>query len=378
MNKKRLLILGGYGNTGLLLSRLLVQETDAQLVLGGRRIERAKSAALELNESCGEDRVSAIAVDASNPADLRRAFQGVDLVVVASSTAKFARQVACAALEAGADYYDIQYSTQKIVELKSLAQQIEQAGRCFITDGGFHPGLPAVLVRYAAQRFERLDRAVVGSVIKEDWARYQLPDETIIELVEEFKDYAPMVFKQGRWQKGGFFSMLSVQSMDFGDVFRRQYCAAMFLEELHAIPEWYPSLQEIGFYVGGFNWFVDWLILPLVMVFPKIWPEKATRRMAKWMRWGLETFSKPPYATILKLEASGLAQGVPAALEVTLSHQDGYLLTAMPVAACLLQYLDGSIPKPGLWMQAHLAEPDRLIEDMQRMGLEVRVDWRSE
>jgi len=41
---------------------------------------------------------------------------------------------------------------------------------CFIADGGFHPGLPAALVRYVAPHFDRLEKANVGSVINVDWA----------------------------------------------------------------------------------------------------------------------------------------------------------------------------------------------------------------
>ena len=48
--------------------------------------------------------------------------------------------------------------------------------------------------------------------------------------------------------------------------------------------------------------------------------------------------------------------------------------TAIPVVACLLQYLDGSIRKPGLWLQANIVEPNRFMEDMKRMGIDV---WES-
>ena len=60
-------------------------------------------------------------------------------------------------------------------------------------------------------------------------------------------------------------------------------------------------------------------------------------------------------------------------MDITLYHKDGYMFTAIPVVACLLQYLDGSIKKPGLWTQANIVEPDRLLSDMERMGIEVKI-----
>ncbi len=62
-----------------------------------------------------------------------------------------------------------------------MAEEIQQAGCCFITDGGFHPGLPAFLVRYAAQYFDQLVCARVGSVIKEDWKKLDVENSTVYE-----------------------------------------------------------------------------------------------------------------------------------------------------------------------------------------------------
>jgi saccharopine dehydrogenase-like NADP-dependent oxidoreductase len=370
MHPKTILLLGGYGNAGRPLAGLLLQETNARLVLAGRSAEKAASAASVLNGICAGERVTSIVADASDPASLKRAFQGVDLVVVASSTARYAGQVAGAALEAGIDYLDIQYSTQKITALKSLAMQITAAGCCFITDGGFHPGLPAALVRYAVPFFDRLEKANVGSVLKQDWASLSLPADTLVELIEEINDFEPLFFKDGRWKKARLSGMLDYQSMDFGQTFGRQYCAPMLLEEMRSLPVTIPSLKETGFFVGGFNWFVDWLVLPLALIGLRVWPQGTTKPLAKLMRWGLNAFSKPPYGIVLKLEAQGIKDGEAKTMALSLYHQDGYLFTAIPVAACLLQYLDGSIRQPGLWTQANLVEPGRLVQDMTRMGVQ--------
>ena len=98
METKVILILGGYGNTGRPLARLLLQESDAQLILAGRNQAKAESFAAELNHAFTGNRARGIYADASDEAQLRQAFAGVDLVVVASSTTRYTRQVASAAL----------------------------------------------------------------------------------------------------------------------------------------------------------------------------------------------------------------------------------------------------------------------------------------
>lgn len=377
MNNQRILILGGYGNVGKLLARLLLQETTIRLVLAGRSIEKAESAAAQFNSLFAGNRVTSTHADASDVASLNQAFEGVDLVVVGSSTAKYAREVATVALEAGIDYLDVQYSTKKIAILKSLLPEIREAGRCFIADAGFHPGLPAALIRYVAQHFDSLEKATVGSVIKVDWASLAVVDATIYEFLEEMNEFESLVFEEGQWKKARILGMMDYITMDFGGEFGEQYCVPMFLEEMAAIPDQYPTLKETGFFVGGFNWFVDWLVFPSAVITLKIWPQRAMRPMGRLMKWGLTTFSRPPYGTLLKVEATGRKDRQAKAMNVTLYHEDGYMFTAIPVAACLLQYLDGSIKKPGLWTQANIVEPNRLVKDMERMGVAIQTKGES-
>jgi len=374
---KTIVILGGYGNTGREVARLLLEHTDVRIVLAGRNGERAAQAADEWNKRFPGERARGLAADASSPESLRRSFAGADLVVVASSTSPHVASVATAALEAGLDYMDPHYSTGKHAVLRDLAPRIEATGRCFITDAGFHPGLPAALVRFAARRLDPLRSARVASVIQIDWAALELSPATLDELVAEFREYKAIHYVDGHWKSMNWLEMMLPVWFRFDHGFGRRYAMPMFLEELRPLPDLIPGLQATGFYVGGFNWFVDWVIMPIGMGLLWLAPQRSTHWVSRMMLWGLERFGRPPYGTLLKLEAKGLRNGAESEMTATVYHADGYVLTAAPMVACLLQVLDGTARRPGLHFQALLAEPERMLSDMKRMGVEVTISEAS-
>jgi hypothetical protein len=373
MAQKTILILGGYGLAGQAIARLLYQWTDTRLILAGRHGYKAVECAAELNAQYPDIRASGIQVDASHTAALRKELDGVDLLVVASSTARYAREVARAAFEAGVDYLDIQYSTEKLQVLGALAEEIHTAGRCFITDGGFHPGLPAALVRYAAGHCDRLERAVVGCALRIDWSAIRVGDSTTEEFVAEMRDYQSLLYRGKQWRKASYWRRRDFLRLDFGEPLGRMTTVPMMLEEMRVLPEMVPGLQETGFYISGLNWFVDYLVFPLGLITVRVFP-RSLRPVARMLFWGLRTFSHPPYGIVLQLEADGEKEGMPWFQRMRLSHTDGYFLTAAPTVACIRQYLEGSARSPGLHFMAHIVDPSRLMTDLGAMGVDIQEE----
>jgi saccharopine dehydrogenase (NAD+, L-lysine-forming) len=355
-----ILILGGYGYTGKLLAKHLLAQTDVEIIISGRNLEKAKSFADELSTS----RVSARQVDAANLESLTRALDGATLCLVAAPVTHHAETVVRACIAARVDYLDVQFSSKKLKALYAAEEEIKQVGLCFVTEAGYHPGLLAALIRYAASKLDVTESALTAGYLNMKDIPYS---EAVDELMEGFIEYQAQVFKNGAWTKPTSWDM---QSFDFGEDIGKRACYSMFFEELRDIPNMIPTIDETGFYISGANWFTDAIITPLVFVGLKVTPKRGLRPLGKLMWWGMGK-SKPPYVVALKVEAKGKLNGIHAQVEARVAHPDGYELTAIPVVAYLKQYLDGSARKSGVHMMGHLAEPVRLFDDMQKMGAQI-------
>jgi saccharopine dehydrogenase (NAD+, L-lysine-forming) len=355
-----ILILGGYGATGRPLTKHLLAQTDNKIIVAGRNLEKAR----DFVDSLHDPRLTAKRVDAADPASLRGALRGVDLLLVAAPTTQHTETVVCAALEAGVDYLDVQYSDRKLEALRAHEREIDQQRLCFITEAGFHPGLPSAMIRYAASKLDCIETARTAGYLNMGGLQYT---EAVDELMEGFKNYQAQVYKNGAWTKPGNWD---TRKFDFGPGVGVKTCYSMFFEELRCIPEMYPTLRDTGFYISGWNMLADLILTPIVMIGLKIAPRRGVRPLGKLMWWAMNR-SRPPYRVVLKVEAAGQRNGRPAQVEASIEHEDGYELTAIPVAALLMQY--EQIRKPGLHMMGHLADPDCLFHDMERMGARVTV-----
>ncbi len=365
MNTKTILVLGGYGGTGRVICRWLLKTTDAQITIAGRNLQEANEFYAQLIKQFPAKNVSVVFADASDYQSLVSAFKKATIVIDATTAVRYVQNVAKAALETGSDYLDFHFEQKVVSDLEVLRRQIGNSGHYFITQAGFHPGLPATFVRYAAPQFDEMKKAIIGMAMN---TRIEKP-ESIYELVDVLADYKIDIFKNGKWRKARFTDF---KRIEFGKRFGFRTCYPLQMEEIRALPQMFP-LEETGVYVAGFNWFIDYFVLPFALILPMIKKGLGRHMIAKMLIFGFNNFSKNNRGLEFVLEAEGNKDGKPIKFRILAEHDDGYEFTAIPVVACINQYLDGTISKPGLWMMGHIVDPNRLFKDMEEMGIKIET-----
>jgi saccharopine dehydrogenase-like NADP-dependent oxidoreductase len=252
-----------------------------------------------------------------------------------------------------------------------LQKKIERTGCCFVIQAGFHPGVIAALIRYAAQQMDVMDSAIVGSVIRD---KTGLPFTSgVEELVESFRDYKSEMYKDGRWQK---LKYADYPKLDFEHGFGESLTYPVEMPELRRLPELLPDLKTTGFFVAGFNWFADYLVTPLIMFSSRVAPRQTVSVLGRLLSWSTVKFAKPPYGTVVQVDAEGQRDGRPVHFRLSLFNEDAYVLTAVPTVAMVKQILRKEIP-PGVHLMGLCCDPVKLFADIERSEIPITQHLES-
>ena len=363
MAQATIAILGGAGNTGRRLARLLARVGTYDLRLMGRNKASVDDAAASIAKETGATLVG-VGADSSDRDGLLAALLGADLVVSATAATRFAPTVASAALQLGIDYFDIHLSSAaKWQGLKALEPDIVRRGLQMVSDGGFHPGLPAAMIRQLSATVD-LTHAPVYASLSVDWSRLSFGPGAAEDFVDELRNMDPSAFCDGRWQR----SWRNARDFDFGPPHGRQKTIAMGIEELRSLPNRLPHLSDTGFYIGGFGPAIDYVALPATLLAMTLPPLR--HLAAKAFFAALQHWTRHDEWTMLVCEGRGTRDGVPVTARLRVSHDDPYELTAIAAAACVLE-MTGGKRRPGLQAQGLYVDPAIFLANIRSMGTRV-------
>jgi saccharopine dehydrogenase (NAD+, L-lysine-forming) len=171
------------------------------------------------------------------------------------------------------------------------------------------------------------------------------------------------LYDQASWSRA---PLTATKKVDFGPPFGTCTCYPFALPEMRPLPE-RLGVERCGAYAAGGNGVSDTLVA--------LWYVLGLGRYRRLARLGaralvrMNRFTRPPFGVVLAVEVAGESAGRPQRLRVSVRHDDGWVATAIPTLACLLQVLDGTVKKPGIQMMGHAVDVDRFVDDMGRLGM---------
>lgn len=358
-NISNVLILGGYGRAGIEITKLLIGYTTCQVTLAGRNKEKADKAV----ESFDNNRVNAIIIDAGNSEVLEKKLRNFDLVIVSMPIASVGGNIVKAAIKAGIHYIDLNLNDEKHKILNESAGMIENSEQVFISESGFVPGLPSFLTRLLYNKLTVLNEVEIAAIFREKEATYGSCLDFIQALASDaFK------FNNGRWEKASVWKGIKC---DFGHGLGVQPCYPVRMFEMEGLAE-KLELNKCGIYGAGINKKTDTILLVWKLL--KLYkPKWGVKKGAELLYKASNNNVKPPYITLLKATGHGYLNNMNKKISISLSHVDGYVATAIPVVALILQLLDGTINQSGVFAMGEVVNVLKFEKDLVELGLGMEV-----
>jgi len=199
-SSRKILVLG-YGNTGSVIIRDLIETSGAYITIAGRRLEKVKHIAEEI----GSERINVEQVDVTEHDRLVQVLKNTD-IIINSTWYRHNVSVMKAAIETCVDYIDLgglYHVTLKQLELDDLAKE---AGVTAIPGCGCAPGITNVLAKYGGDKLDEVDSVYMysGTVmfekvegVKIAYAASTLLDELTLN---------PVIYKNGEYVEVSPFS----------------------------------------------------------------------------------------------------------------------------------------------------------------------------
>ncbi len=367
-----ILILGGYGYTGSQIASFLLSRSDCNIVVAGRNETKALALASKLNQEFSADRVEGLALDVSDIETLRKVLSKIDMVVNAGPlfSPEIFQKLVEIVIESKCDWVDVQFDPRQVVTLEGYLPKIEEAGLTFATQAGFHPGIPAAMVKLADKYYDELEVATVSSIIRpEGGFKYS---QGVPELIDMFKSYTAHYWENKEWKTFTGSNSSDYKKIEFDYGFGSAKTLPLELEEMFDLPTQIPTLKSTGFWIAGFGFVADFVVAPIIMIGIRVAPWIKYETWGKLLCASTKLFPKSPFGTVVQLECEGILKEKRVSAKMSIFGDDEYKLTAVPTVALIEQILDASIKRPGLHYAAQLVEPARFFNDIEEMGIKVK------
>jgi len=338
---KRVLIIGGYGNFGRFITRMLAREKNITLIISGRNEDKAKALVAKFD---AKNMPETAALDIEHNLEQSLATIKPDIVVHTSGPYQGqSYKVAQACIEQGCHYVDLADAREFVAGITELDQAAKDKGVLICAGASSVPCLTSAIVDEHLDQFERLETLEYGIATAQLTNRGLATTSAVLSYAgKPFKTLIDDQMKDVygwmglRWRKFWGLNMRPLGNCDIPD--------------LEIFPKRYPSLKTIRFQAGlelKMLHLILWALsgLARVKLFPPLQPLAPYLLKVSYL---FDAFGKDDSGFYMKLSGVGKdSQPRVINFDLVARHGDGLYIPSMPAILMSKKLANDEIKETG-------------------------------
>ncbi len=360
MEKRRVLIVGGYGTVGRLVVEQLSGDQDLKLIIAGRNRIKAE-------ETAQEFKASSCTLDANELPSVQEALINIDLVIncYGGPFTNAPLALAATAAERGIDYIDVSGSMEYSKRFLSLASTAEENHATLITGIGANPGIPSLAVCWLASQLEPPVEAEINFILGSNIET--LSPASLQEMHYLFKN-PPLHWQHQTWQ----FNKVSGKQQTFNPPFHKSvYLGPSFSYDMMSVTEAH-DLNRLSAWSGCQSTFQGTLMYLGMKLGLAI--HQRTRHLFLKLLKSAGQSATAVAESMIYVTASGNYQGLQAVKSVQCVG-DEVFMTAAAVSTTARLLLDDTVSRTGAFLPPSVIPVDLFFDRLQALDcIKVTID----
>jgi saccharopine dehydrogenase-like NADP-dependent oxidoreductase len=256
MISKSILILGGYGNFGQRIVRLLAKDPTWHILIGGRRIAKAQKLTEQIKTESPDANINTYFIDWQSTQFLQqlKASQCQLLIHAAGSFHQQSYVVPKTAIELGIHYIDIADNRAFVCGIDELDEMAKNNQIAVISGAGALPGLSSCIIDSFIDKFEMLREIYYGISPGNQLERGLGNIASILGSTGKPFDR----LEKGRWNT--VYGWQDLHRHYYGDLIGKRWHANVDIPDLTLFPSRYPKIKSVVFHAGLEVAFLHWVL----------------------------------------------------------------------------------------------------------------------
>ena len=354
MNRKRVLIAGGYGTVSSVVSEHLAKDENILPVIAGRNKKKAAELAKLLD---AEYRT----IDVTDKQGMTTVLEDIAIVINCFSGpfTNFPIDFPMLAAQKGVHYLDVAGSYEYAERFLTLNELAMKNKATLITALGANPGIPGIVLMKEGTEFDKLESGKLYFVLG---ARFDGVSVSSLKELNHMFNVKPLIWDKSHWVKPKISSMKEYM----GEPFEKEiYLGLSLTRDLLVLPE-LTSIDNLSLWSGSQS-----ALQGIVMILGLKMGLSKRDSTAQFLLNVLKKIGKTENSiseSLMKVELVGQKDGVRKKSIVEIYCDENYATAIAPVLVCQ-QLVEGKITKYGAFVPPEIVPARNFTERLEEQEM---------